>query len=294
MFYLVRDGAADGRPLIGIAALGNTVLGLAQRDDYAGWNSSGLRTRWAALDAQNRRRLANRLLEVVEEGVTGTFSDDIFPDGISDDWRAAVAEAERIGSVAAGERVELLSDYEGERDEDYLAIRAAHTTAQQQDPSGIDWNALASTALLSSKAGEHACRSHSCSRNTDRLRCARSNVRREGVRDRDGGTRPRNRASPYQAERARLQRHGVDYLRSSSAVPGCPRRQTGGALDAEPDRREGLRAQVLKSGQPDRVGSRRASGCSSHAARLAHNFEPVRPWQQPVQTDSNFRWSLAS
>ena len=27
MFYLVRDGAAEGRPLIGIAALGNTVLG---------------------------------------------------------------------------------------------------------------------------------------------------------------------------------------------------------------------------------------------------------------------------
>ena len=33
MFYLIRDGAAERRPLIGIAALGNTVLGLAQRDN---------------------------------------------------------------------------------------------------------------------------------------------------------------------------------------------------------------------------------------------------------------------
>ena len=45
MYYLVRDGAAGDRPLIGIAALGNTVLGLAQRDDYAGWSAEGMRTR---------------------------------------------------------------------------------------------------------------------------------------------------------------------------------------------------------------------------------------------------------
>lgn len=151
MHYLVRDGAAEGRPLIGIAALGNTVLGLAQRDDYAGWSASGLRTRWAKLNDRKRRRLARRLLEVVEEGIAETFSDDMWPSGLPDDWRVAMAEAERIESAAAGQRVDLLSDYDGARDEDYLAIRAGHTAAQQGDPSSVDWQALATTTLYRRK-----------------------------------------------------------------------------------------------------------------------------------------------
>lgn len=151
MFYLVRDGAADGRPLIGIAALGNTVLGLAQRDDYAGWSASGLQTRWATLSAQNRRRLAKRLQEVIDEGIADTFSDDIWPEGISGDWRVAVTVAERIASAAAGDRVELLSEYDGGRDDDYLAVRAAHTAAQQKDCGSVDWHALATTALYRRK-----------------------------------------------------------------------------------------------------------------------------------------------
>ena len=151
MFYLVRDGAADGRPLIGIAALGNTVLGLAQRDDYAGWSAGGLRTRWETLSVQNRRRFAKHLLEVVEEGISETYSDDIWPNGLSGDWRVATSEAERIESAAAEQRDELLSDYDGERDEDYLAIRAAHSAAQQGDPASVDWKALATTALYRRK-----------------------------------------------------------------------------------------------------------------------------------------------
>ena len=151
MFYLVRDGAAVGRPLIGIAALGNTVLGLAQRDHYAGWSASGLRTCWAKLSARNCRRLAERLLEVVEEGIAETFSDDMWPNGVSGDWRVAMAEAERIERTAAGQRVELLSDYDGARDEDYLAIRTAHTAVQQGDADSVDWQALATTALYRRK-----------------------------------------------------------------------------------------------------------------------------------------------
>ena len=151
MFYLVRDGAAEGRPLIGIAALGNTVLGLAQRDHYAGWSVNGLRTRWRNLSTRDRRRLAIRLLEVVQEGIAETFSDDIWPDGISGDWRAAMAEAERMERVAAGQRVELLSDSEDTRDKDYLAIRAAHTAVQQGDSGGVDWQALATTSLYCRK-----------------------------------------------------------------------------------------------------------------------------------------------
>ena len=150
MYYLVRDGAADGRPLIGIAALGNTVLGLAQRDDYAGWSAKGLRSRWSRLSARERHRLAGRLLEVINRGITETFSNDMWPGGIPGDWRVAVAEAERIGDSAAQQRIELLSDYDGTSD-DCMAVRTALASAQKSVPANVDWHALATTALYRRK-----------------------------------------------------------------------------------------------------------------------------------------------
>lgn len=151
MFYLVRDGATDGRPLIGIAALGNTVLGLGQRDDYAGWSATGLRTRWNELSTRKRKPLAERLLSVVEEGITEIFSDDLLPHGVPEDWRGAVADLERIEQVAAEQRVSQLSQYAGPRDDEYLAIRAAHTAVQKGEQDGIDWHALATTTLYRRK-----------------------------------------------------------------------------------------------------------------------------------------------
>ena len=151
MYYLVRDGAGKGRPLIGIAALGNAVLGLAQRDDYAGWTAKGLHSHWAKLGREDRGQLAERLLEVIEGGIAETFSKDMWPDGIPADWRVAVSEAERIESTASRQRDELLSDDETARDADYMTVRTAHTAAQKGVPSNVDWHALATTALYRRK-----------------------------------------------------------------------------------------------------------------------------------------------
>jgi hypothetical protein len=151
MFYLVRDGAAEGRPLIGIAALGNTVLGLAQRDNYAGWSATGLRARWNELSTRKRTTLAERLLTVVEEGIADTFSEDLLPHGLPEDWRAAVVDLERIERAAAEQRVGQLSQYAGPRDDEYLAIRAAHTAVQKGEQDSIDWHALAITMLYRRK-----------------------------------------------------------------------------------------------------------------------------------------------
>ena len=90
-------------------------------------------------------------MEVVEEGIAETYSADIWPHGIPSEWRDATAAAERIETAAAEERDELLSDHDGERDEDYLAVRAAHSAAQQGDPASVDWKALATTALYRRK-----------------------------------------------------------------------------------------------------------------------------------------------
>jgi hypothetical protein len=151
MFYLVRDGADEGRPLIGIAALGNPVLGLAQRDDYAGWNLSGLQARWTELDSRKRKRLAQRLLDVIEEGIDETFADDLWPDGRPGEWSSAVAHLEEVERASAKQRVKQLNQHSGPRDPEYLTIRRAHTAAQKGELEDIDWRALATTALYRRK-----------------------------------------------------------------------------------------------------------------------------------------------
>src|SRR5262249_36781250 len=77
LFYLVRDAALPERPLIGIAALGNPVLGLAKRDDHFGWSANGLDRRLPDLDGRQRRELAAHLLRIVRNGIDTTYSDDL-------------------------------------------------------------------------------------------------------------------------------------------------------------------------------------------------------------------------
>ncbi len=151
MFYLVRDGAVEGRPLIGIAALGNPILGLSQRDDYAGWSSTGFQRRWLELDSRKRRRLAERLLDVLKKGIAETFDEDFWTQGEPKDWREAVAQLEEIEKASADERAGQLGLHAGPRDEEYLTIRSAHTAVQKGKFEEINWRALATTALYRRK-----------------------------------------------------------------------------------------------------------------------------------------------
>ena len=58
LHYLIRDEAGPNRPIIGIAALGNAILGLNQRDDALGWSVRSLGKRLdAASPAWNAKRL---------------------------------------------------------------------------------------------------------------------------------------------------------------------------------------------------------------------------------------------
>ena len=72
LFYLVRDAALPDRPLIGIAALGNPVLGLAKRDDHFGWSANGLERRLPDLDARKRREISGHLFRVLRDAIEAT------------------------------------------------------------------------------------------------------------------------------------------------------------------------------------------------------------------------------
>ena len=69
IFYLIRDKALAIRPLIGIAALGNPVLGLSQRDDYFGWSIRGLRKWLGPTDGERATDLSRHLMAVLSDGI---------------------------------------------------------------------------------------------------------------------------------------------------------------------------------------------------------------------------------
>ncbi len=152
LFYLVRDAALPERPLIGIAALGNPVLGLAKRDDHFGWSANGLERRLPDLDATKRWELAGHIMRVLREAIENTYSADL---GISSDPFAAVSKTvsalEAIERRSTVDRLAKLDAAGEERDADYLLIRNAQNAADHGRVATVDWGSVARTALYRRK-----------------------------------------------------------------------------------------------------------------------------------------------
>lgn len=151
MFFLVRDAAKEERPLIGIAALGNPVLGLAQRDEYAGWAADALRERLDSSDDSRRRAIVDHLCSVLDQAIEETYTEDLWPDGKPSEWRDEVARLERIEQESADQRLHQLSTGDEPRDPEYQRIRAAHTAVSKGQANEVDWIAIAQTHLYRRK-----------------------------------------------------------------------------------------------------------------------------------------------
>jgi hypothetical protein len=152
LFYLVRDAALSERPLIGIAALGNPVLGLAKRDDHFGWSTNGLERGLPDLDARRRRQLAGHLVRVLWEAVQGTYSGDlgVAADPLADATKT-VNRLEEIERRSAADRLAKLDAAGEERDADYMLIREAQNAADHGVVSSVDWESVARTSLYRRK-----------------------------------------------------------------------------------------------------------------------------------------------
>jgi hypothetical protein len=152
LFYLIRDSALPERPLIGIAALGNPVLGLAKRDDHYGWSANGLERRLADLTRRKHRDLAGHLVRMLRETIEATYKDDLdlSPDPLQTvpTTVAALLEIERR---SAANRLASLDAAGEARDADYLLIRQAQTKAEHGDVDSVDWEQVARTALYRRK-----------------------------------------------------------------------------------------------------------------------------------------------
>lgn len=152
LFYLVRDSALPERPLIGIAALGNPVLGMAKRDDHFGWSSNGLERRLPDLDEPRRRELVGHLVWILREGLEDTYGDDLdIPAEPLTSAAKTIAKLEEIERRSAAERLSKLDAAGEERDQDYLLTRAAHNAVDHGDVDSIDWEQIARTSLYRRK-----------------------------------------------------------------------------------------------------------------------------------------------
>lgn len=151
MFYLVRDAAAPARPLIGIAALGNPVLGLAQRDYFYGWSVRALSERLEELSPRQQRQVAAHLYGVVSEGIAETYSADVLPENWGDDWRTTVEVLEKLEQESAAKRLDQLGEAGEERDPEYRLIKAAHSAVDRGEEETVDWMEVARTALYKRK-----------------------------------------------------------------------------------------------------------------------------------------------
>ena len=151
MFYLVRDEGHAARPLIGIAALGNPVLGLSQRDDYYGWSARRLRRNLPGLSDTQRSAVAAHLFSVLEEGIGETYATDLWPCDWEADWRSAHRALQDVERSSAAERLDQLDEAGDNQTPEYRLIRAAHTAVEAGDQGLIDWQRIATTSLYTRK-----------------------------------------------------------------------------------------------------------------------------------------------
>jgi len=150
MFYLVRDAAHEARPLIGIAALGNPVLGLIQRDHFFGWTARGLHRRLPAMPDEEQSALATRLYRSLEEGLEEVYRGDLQYEVSRDRWRVSVGALESVEARSAAERLEGLSEGLAKSAADQ-AIREAHKAVEAGHAADVDWERIAKTPLFRRK-----------------------------------------------------------------------------------------------------------------------------------------------
>lgn len=149
LFYLVRDEAVPKRPVMGIAALGNPLIRLTQRDDRLGWTKDALRRRLERSDAAGRLAIGQHLARVANDGINDIFRRDLDLDGRSP--AEATAYLLEVEKEAARRRNLDLSEAGEGRTAEYSLIRDAHNAVEAGRGEEVDWERLATTALYRRK-----------------------------------------------------------------------------------------------------------------------------------------------
>ena len=149
LHYLIRDAAGPGRPVIGIAALGNAILGLSQRDDALGWSSVALERRLHGATSSERRKLARHFVDFMRAERERVYSGDLGIERLSSE--AAIARLTEMARVADSKRRADLLRAGDDRTAEYSLIREAHDLVESDRADDVLWTAVAETHLYRRK-----------------------------------------------------------------------------------------------------------------------------------------------
>ena len=149
LHYLIRDAAAPNRPIIGIAALGNAILGLNQRDDALGWSLRSLRQRLTGASHDEQSHLAQHLLARLQAEFARIYKEDLNID--LTDVGKTLAGLAIVEADASASRQAILAASGNDRTDDYQLTRDAHTLVEQGRAAEVNWVAVATTDLYRRK-----------------------------------------------------------------------------------------------------------------------------------------------
>ncbi|MEC0183041.1 DUF4338 domain-containing protein [Paenibacillus peoriae] len=82
IFVLVRDSAQEYHPIIGIAALGNSIVQITCRDNEIGWTLEGLRERMNTMDDITARQIINSLTQSLVKSISGIEVRDLLDEEV--------------------------------------------------------------------------------------------------------------------------------------------------------------------------------------------------------------------
>lgn len=149
LHYLIRDDAGPGRPVIGIAALGNAILGLSQRDDALGWSSGSLARRLQSAASGERRKLARHLVDFMRAERERIYSADLGIRRLRPETAVArLLDTERNADSARRADLTKAGD---DRTAEYELIRDAHDLVEHGHADDVNWVAVAKTQLYRRK-----------------------------------------------------------------------------------------------------------------------------------------------
>jgi hypothetical protein len=149
LHYLVRDEAAPNRSIIGIAALGNAILGLNQRDDALGWSVRSLVKRLDNASPAEQRGISRHLLAFARNEVSKIYAADFKLEQLS--AADAVRYLEQIEAEADTARKVALAEAGDERTAEYQLIREAHNSVEAGRAETVEWVSVAETQLYRRK-----------------------------------------------------------------------------------------------------------------------------------------------
>ena len=153
LHYLVRDERGPNRPIIGIAALGNAILGLHQRDDTLGWSFNALSRRLDDSSPADQRGLARHLVAFARTEVDRIYTRDLKLADLTSEEK--IHYLEDIEAAADSARTAALAAAGDERTAEYELIRKAHNLVQDGNADTVNWARIAKTHLYRRKRAAH-------------------------------------------------------------------------------------------------------------------------------------------